>query len=326
MISRQIPILTGVWLALSGMAHEMDAASLKVLRERVPSYAEATDAYINESMGRMAPDYFWTPGEELVRGDVGILVLAHGARAAGDQVMKDGVTPIAAHYPVAAAFGMAMMGSGHIQAAANRLTDAGAKTIVVVPVVVTKYASLYRQWDYILGNRSEGAYLDVPQIKTAAKVIIAPAIADHRLMTELLLDHARELSTNPAAETVILVGHGPANAEENAADTAIMAVHAERLKQQGGFAGTAALNLQDDAPDPIRAANVARLRALVEAANKSGRTPLVVGYLMATRGIQEKIQHDLAGLTYKFQPKGITSHPNFTAWVRETVADKATGM
>ena len=41
------------------------------------------------------------------------------------------------------------------------------------------------------------------------------------------------------------------------------------------------------------------------------------------RGIQPKLVDDLKGLTYKFQTKGLTSHPNFVVWVRETVAAQA---
>jgi sirohydrochlorin ferrochelatase len=181
---------------------------------------------------------------------------------------------------------------------------------------------LHRQWDYIFGLRQDAAYLDVPKVKTEARIVMAPPMGDHPLMSKLLLDHAKELSTDPAKEVVILVGHGPTRAEDNAADMAIMNTHARRLAAAGKFSSVKAVNLQDDAPAPVREANVKLLRGWVADAAKSGRTPIIVGFLMSTRGIQGKIVEDLEGLPYKFQSKGITAHPNFTEWLRAIVAEQ----
>jgi hypothetical protein len=52
----------------------------------------------------------------------------------------------------------------------------------------------------------------------------------------------------------------------------------------------------------------------------------VVGYLISTRGIQDKIAEDLQGLNYKFQTKGLSAHPNFTAWIRASVAEQTAGL
>ncbi len=121
--------------APSGMAHEMDKASLDVLRTKVPGYVDMTDAEINASMGRMPPDWTWYGSTSSVRDNLGVLVVAHGSGTSGDKVLQEGVAPIAAKHPTAIGFGMAMMSSHHIQEALDKLTNAGAKTIVVVPAV-----------------------------------------------------------------------------------------------------------------------------------------------------------------------------------------------
>ncbi|MDX2144049.1 MAG: hypothetical protein SFV19_11885 [Rhodospirillaceae bacterium] len=309
----------------SGMAHEMDAASIATLRGKVPSYVDMTDAEINESMGRMPPDWAWYGSAETVKDDIGVLVVAHGSGTMGDKVLQEGVLPLGEKHPTAIGFGMAMMSSHHIQEALDKLTNAGAKTVVVVPAVVTEQSSVYRQWAYLLGRRDDSAYLDVPRVKTSAKLVVAPAMDEHPMVTDILFDHTKAISTNPAQEVVILLGHGPTFDHENEIELKHIATHAARIKDRGNFFDAKGLTLQDDAPEATRNANVAKLRAWVEDANKAGKTPLVVGYLISTRGIQDKIAEDLKGLTYKFQTKGLSAHPNFTGWIRASVTEQIAG-
>jgi hypothetical protein len=306
----------------SGMAHEMDAASIAVLRGKVPSYATMTDAEINQSMGAMPPDWAWYGSPATVSDEIGVLVIAHGSGTMGDKVLQEGVLPLGEKHPTVIGFGMAMMSSHHIQEALDKLTAAGAKTVVVVPAVVTEQSSIYRQWAYLFGRRDDSAYLDVPRVKSSAKLTFAPAMDEHPMVTDILYDHTKAISTAPAKEVVILLGHGPTFDHENEIELRHIATHATRIKQRGQFFDAKGLTLQDDAPEAVRAANVAQLRQWVSEANQAGKTPLVVGYLISTRGIQDKIKQDLAGLDYKFQTKGLSAHANFTGWIRASVAEQ----
>jgi sirohydrochlorin cobaltochelatase len=312
--------------APSGMAHSMDKESLDVLRAKVPSYRTMSDDEINASMGRMPPDWTWYGSPDSVKDEIGVLVIAHGSGTNGDRVLQEGVSPLAQKQPTAIGYGMAMMSSFHIQDALDKLTSAGAKTIVVVPAVVTEQSSIYRQWAYLFGRRDDSAYLDVDRVKTKAKVIMAPAMDEHPLVTQILLDHAKAISTTPDNEVVIVLGHGPTFDHENEIELQHIATHAKRIKDQGKFFDAKGLTLQDDAPEATRAANVKKLRTWVSDANAAGKTPLVVGYLISTRGIQDKIAEDLTGLSYKFQTKGLSAHPNFTAWIRTSVTEQTAGL
>jgi hypothetical protein len=91
------------------------------------------------------------------------------------------------------------------------------------------------------------------------------------------------------------------------------------VKQDGGFAAVRGMTLQDDSPPEIRAANVKKMREVVEAAVNKGQRVLVVTNLIGTRTIQAKLRSDLKGLTYDFNPKGLVSHPNFMKWMGEAV-------
>ena len=74
------------------------------------------------------------------------------------------------------------------------------------------------------------------QLDTDAEVLMAANFDAHPLISEALLDYVNEQSANPAKETVILVGHGPEEIDDNELDLQVQQPHVERLAEQGGFA------------------------------------------------------------------------------------------
>jgi sirohydrochlorin cobaltochelatase len=299
--------------------HTMSAEILSVLRERVPSYQSYTDQQIALEMQMMGPNeerYLSSPD---LKGETGLLVLIHGFGETGNRVMSEAVQPMAGIFPTAMAAGMSMMGAEHIQQALDQLTAAGSETVVVVPMVSSANNTLIYQWQYIFGLRDHGGFYDIPRALTDARVIMADPPAGHPLITQIVLDHALEISENPAKETVFLVAHGPIHEEENRLQLSALAGQARRIKELGGFAEVTPITLQDDAAPDVRARNVAQLRQLIEQATARGQRALIVTDLLAARSIQWKIERDLAGLDYVFSVKGISMHPDFTRWFREDV-------
>lgn len=301
--------------------HTMSQEDFARLRDVVDQYKTMTDEQIMQSMAEMPGNYDWYVSGRTVRGDTGVLVLAHGAGEFGDRIFKQSLEPLAARQPVALGFGMAMMGSGHLQKAFNELTAAGAKRVVVVPAALSRNASVYRQWSYILGERDEAAYLAAGQIETDAQIILKPVMGGHPLAAQIMLDYANEISEAPGQEALIVVGHGPEKISDNQRELAILRRHVEFLKKESDFASVKAINLQDDAPDKIRSANVGILRSWISEASAAGQRVLIVGYLMSTRGIQWKFKEDLKGLDYTLQTKGISSHPLFAQWIEMSVEE-----
>ena len=299
--------------------HNMSQEDFARLRDVVDQYKTMSDDEIMQSMAEMPGDYDWYVSDKAVRNDTGVLVLAHGAGEYGDRVFKQSLEPLASKQPVALGFGMAMMGSGHLQKAVDELTAAGAKRVVVVPAALSRNASVYRQWSYILGKRQQAAYLEAGQIKTDAELILRPVMGGHPLAAEIMRDYASEISETPKNEALIIVGHGPEDINDNQRELAILRRHVDFLRQQTDFASVRAINLQDDAPDEIRSANVGTLRSWISEASAAGQRVLIVGYLMSTRGIQWKFKEDLKGLDYTLQTKGISSHPLFSHWIELSV-------
>ena len=112
----------------------------------------------------------------------------------------------------------------------------------------------------------ESSYLDVPRVESNATFMMSKHLDDHPLVTEILLDHTNEMSTDPQNEVVIIVGHGPEEVEDNIPDLELMQVHVDRIKAQTEFADVKAINLQDDAYPPIRKSNVTKLRRWISSA------------------------------------------------------------
>jgi hypothetical protein len=304
---------------LYDMKHQMDPALTKELREKVSSWKGFSDAQIALSMDAMGAEYAWYISPPEVKGTQGVLILMHGFRDPGDGIFKERVEPIGKLFPTAMGVGMAMMMSDHIQIALNDLKAVGVKEVVVLPVTSTHTNELYRQWLYILGQRDKAEYASVPQIKTDLKLKIVSPPGDSGLVAETLVDYAKEISTDPKNEVVIIAGHGPTGKADNEAEMKQLENLAKVVKEDGGFAAAYGQTLQDDAPLEIRAGNVKKLRALVENATKDGKRVLIVTNLIGARTIQAKLRDDLKGLDYKFNPKGIVQHDNFITWMGEGI-------
>ena len=295
--------------------HDMTQEEYDLLREKVLPYRHYTNKQIMDNMMQMPPTHERYISDSELKGDLGIIVLTHGAFEPGDTLFANSLTGLAAQHPVAIGYGMAMMNGNHIQSAINQLEAAGAQKIVVVPAALSPNGTVYEQWAYYLGERDEAAYLPAPQVTSNVPLTFARPLAEHPMASKMLLDHAREISTNPENEFVLLLGHGPAAPEANQVELKVLRKHAESVKAEGDFAEVRGYNFQDDSPPEIRAANVETMRGWIEEANAAGRDVIMVGYLLSTRGIQHKIPVDFEGLEFTFNEKGLSAHPDFAAWV-----------
>lgn len=302
--------------------HEMTDAMYEELRAKIPAYQGVPKSVIDMQMVQMGQEYQWYISPAGLKNDAGVLVMTHGFREQGDKLFKEQLTPLASALPTSLSLGMGMMMSEHVQLSIDDLEAAGVEKIVVVPIVSTPYNELMRQWEYILGKRSEAEFVSVPQVKHKAKVVIAEPPGDDPLIAEILIDHTKEISTNPERELVIIVAHGASGRtkdEDNPKEMKVLENLAKLVREDGGFAEAMGFTLQDDAPPAVRDANVARLRGIVEKATKDGKSVLVVTNLIGARTIQPKLRADLKDLDYKFNAKGISQHPTFIEWIGETV-------
>lgn len=307
---------------LYSMKHHVTPEVADELRKNIPLFATYSDAEINLSMEMMGPNYEWFISDEDVTGEQGLLLLMHGFKERGDAAFKQDMQPMASIFPTAMAAGMSMMMSDHIQWGIRDLEAAGAKTIVVVPVISTRFNTMMRQWEYIFGEYDRPSYATVRRITSDARILIADPPGDDPLIAEIMLDHAWEISEDPENEIVIIAAHGPTFEDDNQMVLAELNTLAKIMREDGDFADVQAITLQDDAPVEIRDRNVAKLRGMVEAATADGRQVLIVTNLIGTRTIQAKLRADLEGLNYRFNKKGIVGHDNFMKWMGEAIREE----
>jgi len=307
---------------LHGMKHNVSPEVADELRENIYGWENVSDAEIALSMQMMGSNYQWYLSNDDVSGKTGVLILLHGFGDRGDKIFKEQLEPFASAFPMSLSMGMSMMMSQHIQLGLDDLVAAGAERIIVIPIVSTEYNTMIRQWQYIFGILDEPSYASVPRVKTEAEVKFMSPPNDDPIVAEMLMDHAMELSENPAEEVVIVAAHGPSLPEDNEKQLAMMANLAKLVQEDGGFAAVRSATLQDDAPPEVRDANVAKLRAMVEEAHADGKRPIIVTSLIGARTIQKKLRKDLKGLDYDFNAKGLVQHDLFVTWIGETVRNE----
>jgi hypothetical protein len=304
-----------------GQPHDMTPEMREGLRNKVALYRGMTDRELDMTMNAMGPDYAWYVSDLKLRGDTGVLILSHGVGENSDRLMKKSLQPLAVRRPTAIGFGMSMMDSAHLQAAVDDPVARGAKRIVLVDQgTTTGYNTLSRQWRYIFGMYPEPSYLAVPKVAApGVQYVWAGHFNDNPMITEMLYDHVKSVSRRPGNETVIIVGHGPEDLEDNGPDLAIIQAHADRIRAKGEFADVRIINLQADAIVPVRESDVRRMRGWVRQANKAGRDVIVVATSAASSGVQQHLKTDLKGLKYTFAEQGLAEHPKFDEWAGSTI-------
>lgn len=308
--------------------HRLDEQTLAQLQEKVSLYKVLSKPQIELSMSSMGPNYAWYVSDLAMMGDIGILILAHGSGENSDRILTESVELLGTKWPTAIAFGMAMMTSTHIDAAIQDLKARGVKRIVIVPVTsATVYNSLTRQWQYIFGMYDESSYLSVPQLSDPdIEFIMTEHYGEHPLITEILYDHVKEVSTDPANEMVIIVGHGPEELEDNVSDMKILQAHVDRIAAKNEFVDVRAINLMDDAIPAIRETNVRQLRRWVQTATRQGQKTIIVSIVTSAHAVQAHIRNDLRNLDYVFADKGMSQHINYTKWIELAVEDAIAKM
>ncbi len=303
--------------------HQMTPEQIATLRKKVPLYAGFSDEQINENMGRMTPDSMDYLSPASVRDSIGVLGLGHGYAGDGNDQFKAGYASVAAVHPTAVGLGMSMMDSSHIQAAVDRLAAAGATTIVVLPSETSETSSLVRQWHYMFGLTDNSGYLEVPRVRTTARIIMATSPTRSPIIGRILGENLKTASKDPANEAALLIMHGPESQAENEDELRNLAKLAAVARDVSGISEVFYGSLQDDAPPDIRAANVERMRAWIAKANASGKRVIVAPVLLTASGrVSQKIGKDLSGLNYTFVDKGMIGHPLFAQWVRDTVEER----
>ena len=287
------------------------------LRDKVAPLANLSNDQINNMMKMMGPNYYW-PLPTNNNSKKALIILAHGFGKQGDYELYNSMKDFEDDYVTSLSFGMSMMTSDHINCSLIDVKNNNVEQIYVVPVSSTPYNTLVRQWRYIFKLENQPTYADVNQVDTQGVMFLEP-ISDNIYAKKIILDYAKEISTDEKNEVVIIIAHGPLDTDDNEKELVIMDNIGKYIMNNSEFATVRSFTLQDDAGKEIRDKNVSMIKDFITNSNSNGKKVLMVSNLMSGKGIQRSIQKDFDGLDYTFNSKGLLTHPYFKEWIFDSI-------
>jgi sirohydrochlorin ferrochelatase len=260
----------------------------------------------------------------------GTVLVAHGGGEEWNAQVLEVARRTETGGPIEVSFLMGPGAATHrFQDAVARLEATGVARIVVVPVLVSSYSGHYEQIRYLAG---EVDLLDatmmhhlhmagIERARTDVPIRVAPAMDDAAEIAHVLADRALALAEAPSAQALMLVGHGPNSAEDLAAWMGNLRTIADSVQRATGFRDVRVGVVQDDAPAPVRAEAVRRVRELIELqAAATGRDVVVVPVLVSKGQVShEKLPADLAGLPIRYTGDPILPHEGVARWIEARV-------
>lgn len=274
----------------------------------------------------------------------GVLVMAHGGSPDWNQAVLDAVAPLRNQYGIEVAFGMA--DSATIQDGVRALEAQGIRSIGVVRLFVSG-ESWHERTEQILGLRPgapagsaaaaarheahhaahgdsdhhdhhhdhhHGAFF---RVDTKARFALSKhGLAEAPEMGMVVADRARKLSRVPQDEEVLVLGHGPADDEENERWLAKLDARADEIRQALPFHAVRVETLREDWPEKRKGAEQ-RIRALVTAASHGKRRAIVIPFRVHGFGPYAEV---LDGLEYVADGRGLLPDARVTNWIARQAA------
>ena len=211
-----------------------------------------------------------------------------------------------------------------------RLETAGAREIVVVPMLVSSHSGHFDQIRYLVGDsvtldQAMQHHLHMAGIErpdTKAKLRLTPAMDDAAEVARVLSARGRALAGNPSGRALMIVGHGPNSAEHYAAWMKNLRVIVDSVRASSGFRDVRVELVRDDAPAAVRAEAVKRTRELIELQHALTQQPVVVVPVLVSKGSinRSKLPQDLAGLPIVYSGEALLPHPEMVRWIEARVA------
>jgi len=253
---------------------------------------------------------------------VGVVVISHGAPGAiwNDTVRKL-VSTVKSPYPLETAF-LDYDEERTLDKAVKRLEAKGVNEVLIAHLSPSSYSNHHEEIFYLTGFRKDlGIYTETagkPIQSTIRTFAISPCMDTHPLIVEVLRGYAKELSENPPAESLILLGHGPVEEVENIMWEKQLKRIAEEIRKTLPFREIVCMTLREDSADLISNQAQDDLRETAQRLSTQGKV-LVVADALGAGMLQEEVKQLLKGIPAVVSQKGIISHPNAIKWIEATI-------
>ena len=253
--------------------------------------------------------------------EIGFVIMPHGADIDWNESIRKPLSQIVQNRRIEYAFSMA--DSQVLSRAVTRLEERGARGIVVLRVF-SQASSFRDRIEFLIGLGDQpGPTMGMARpsrIRSASIFTTVGGIENHPLFARGLLERARELSTNPSNETVLLLGHGAGADEDNQRWLKNLKSIAVQMREQGdGFASFRWANWREDWPQHRDTAE-ANIMAIVQEEEDLGRNVIVIPARTTLSGPEPdhlgKFNHVRIGT-------GFAPHPLFAEWVSEKLNEGA---
>lgn len=268
-------------------------------------------------------------------GRVGTIVVAHGADSIWNGRVIDVARQARTGGPVEVSFLMGPSAARtRFQDAVKRLENAGATSIVVVPMLVSSHSGHFDQIRYLAGDsvkldETMMHHLHMAGIErpvTRIPMRVTAAMDDAGEIAQVLAERARGLAANPSKRALLIVGHGPNSAEDYAQWMKNLRIVADSVKRLSGFRDVRVDLVRDDAPAPVRAEAVTRVRELIALQHMAtGDSVIVVPVLVSSGAVsRDKVPNDIRDLPAIYAGETLLPHSAMARWIERRVRESAT--
>ncbi|MBO8164774.1 MAG: cobalamin biosynthesis protein CbiX [Brevibacillus sp.] len=239
----------------------------------------------------------------------GVLIIGHGSsNPSWVQLVDEAVAQLDLPVPVVASF-LELVEGRLIADGVRQLEHEGVERIIAVPLFVASGSTHIDEIGYMLGVH-QGTELEeeLERIETKAEIVYCSPMDDHPLIEEILLERARELSTDPSSEVVVLVGHGADEGPNHLRWEQLLRRLSVAIRKRGGFKGATYGTLHPD-----------NLHQRARAVTRKNRVLVVPLFLSEGYFTKQVIPSRLEGLSYAYSGKTYLPHPHVTHWMEDVI-------
>jgi hypothetical protein len=184
----------------------------------------------------------------------------------------------------------------NVQAAVDRLIQRGVSEIVAVPLFVAAPPADLKS-----------------MVTSSVPLRVAAGLKGDPVVTEIIMSRAQEISSNPAADVLVLVSHRSAAGDETRWVPDLSAA-AQQLNRARSVGAIVTWTIPTDASE-ASAADVNPLRAVLKRHAGQGRGIVVVPVLTSFGGTESVIEEGLRGIDHEVAKRAMMPDDRLVAWI-----------